>query len=484
MSQTNALTGAGILWKARFYFASPVKPLRDNCVWLSDLPKLPSPLPVSHTRTEIPHGEAGTAETIAAMRRVSQNTINKMKSLTEHGKRDFRLRELIGKIIEDCEQKDYYCYAQSIHNFVSYKIKYAYDPVGVELVESPMDILRSGIGDCDSKCTLFACLCEAVGLKVNFVTLKSNPDSPDYSHVFCEVKIPRKGWVTSDCTMPKKPFGWTPPEWMPRKRWPASGDESNMDGLGRIPNAMRYAQMKRGGSSSINRTSGYQRKRPARGVRGLGLAGFDTAANAEMVITQVLSGEAASELKSARIRAFENKSYADGIVIAAQMENSAASKQILPVALGAQQKATAALQSIQQTITRYSELVNLIQTSGLASPPQLAGMDDLGIAPTVVIALAAIGSISAAAIALAGAWAQSKSQGNVASQYTRDLSGFVEAMRKSGMTGPQIAAAIANLPKPTEPGIFSGIFSGIGATTVLIGVGALAFILASKKGLI
>lgn len=170
-------------------------------------------LPPNHERLWIPGGYLGTAA-----------TIEKMQELVSVGKRDFQIRTLVGNLIGKCEQKDYYCYAKACFDFCQKEIKYGFDPVGVELLESPRQILKSKVADCDSICILFATLCETLGLQSRFVTIKADTARPDeYSHVFCEVKVPRKGWVGADCTM-KFPFGWQPDRKYERTNWPASKD--------------------------------------------------------------------------------------------------------------------------------------------------------------------------------------------------------------------------------------------------------------------
>lgn len=162
-----------------------------------------------------------------------------MQELVSESKRDRLVRNLVGKIIQRCPNKDYYCYAKAIHEFCRDEIRYAYDPVGVEYVESARRILEAGVADCDSIVILFACLCEQIGLPCKFITIKTNPSNPDeFTHVYAAVKIPGQGWVASDPTMPQKPFGWQPDPTFPSKEWNASKDsppegfDEDMSGLG------------------------------------------------------------------------------------------------------------------------------------------------------------------------------------------------------------------------------------------------------------
>jgi hypothetical protein len=185
------------------------------------------PLPEGHTRSWIPTGPEGTAQTIEPMQRlVTQAKLELMQGEVTRAKRVYRLRKTIRQIIDSCPPKDYYCYAQKLYEFCRDQIKYAFDPNGVELIEHPEHVLESGLADCDSNVILLATMYEAIGLPSRFVTVKGDPKHPDeYSHVYLQVKIPRHGWVGADPIMPDKEFGWEPDLSLPRKTWPASLDK-------------------------------------------------------------------------------------------------------------------------------------------------------------------------------------------------------------------------------------------------------------------
>lgn len=177
---------------------------------------LPNVAGMNHSREYITSGNRGTGQ-----------TITRMRDLVSHGKRDFRIRKLAGQIIRNCSPKDYSCYAQAVFHYCRDRIKYAFDPNGVELVESPWNVVESGIADCDSIVVLCASLLENLGLPCRFVTIKADVSKPDqYSHVYLECLVPKLGWVAMDCTMHDKPFGWKPEAHWPRKTWPASWDGS------------------------------------------------------------------------------------------------------------------------------------------------------------------------------------------------------------------------------------------------------------------
>lgn len=193
------------------------------------LPSIKRPLPtgkaLNHRRQYIAAGDKGTAQTIAAMR-----------DLVTQGKRDERVRRdysipiISGKLYpyRDCEPKNYWCYCENIFLYCRDKIKYVHDPNGVELVEDAYTVLTRGAADCDSNCILFASMCESIGRECRFVTIRPEKGG-NYFHVFCEVNIPGKGWVTADPTMQGKPFGWRPDSKYPATTWPASNDASELD---------------------------------------------------------------------------------------------------------------------------------------------------------------------------------------------------------------------------------------------------------------
>ena len=424
---------------------------------------MPTALPGNHKRSIVPNGRAGTAE-----------TIKRMISLAQHGKRDMRVRKAILQAIADCPQKDFYCYAQGIHNFVNHKIKYAYDPVSVELVESPHHILEAGIADCDSKCILFASMCENIGLPVRFVTVKSSELSDEYSHVFSQVKVKGK-WIGSDCTMPGKPFGWEPPLTMPRAYWPvtpgAEEADDNMGFLGKPKSFRGKRRSKRMSGLGCNGDVMCAKCADKNGLSGMGFLGLSVG-DAAQTISDVLSGDYASELSSARRRAFENKSYVDGIVIAAQRDGNS---EILQPALTAQNAALKTLQAVQSTIVQYTDLVRLLKTLGLADPPQLAGLRAL---PIAVIAAGA--GVSVAAIALAGAWAHAQTLETASGNYIKNLTGLVATMSKAGVSASTITDYISKTPPPSTSSF--GILDSIGTVALIGGIGVAAYFLFMRRG--
>jgi len=311
-------------------------------------------LPPDHVTEEIPYGVRGT-----------EATIEKMRLLARKGKRSARFREALGTILEQCEQKDYKCYAKAVHDFCTYEIKYVHDPVDVEYIESPEHVLRARIADCDSKCILFAALCENMGMPVEFVTVKGNPNSNEFSHVYCRVKIPGHGWIASDTTMPNKPFGWEP-KGLPEKRWPleSKGETSNM-------NALICDSGMSGGVMDMQ-----QEIIPLSGVGGnpayLGAMG-----DADSIYDAIVAGSTYRELRAAKDKSNQQSIQAGAILNAAnQISDPSARATAMQKYTEAQSAVTAARNNLYDAIASYNSIAQTIQTGtlGLVKPPQLAGI--------------------------------------------------------------------------------------------------------------
>lgn len=161
-------------------------------------------------------GMAGTERTIVNMRR-----------LVESGKQDPKVVLQAHKIVRKIDRNNWYGMADAIFRFVHDKIAYIRDPIGVEFVKSPAITLETKTGDCDDQAVLFSALAESVGIKSRFKTVKADPRYPaEFSHVYSQVQIPKKGWVTGDTIVPRAKFGWEAKDFA-AKTWPGvSGIES------------------------------------------------------------------------------------------------------------------------------------------------------------------------------------------------------------------------------------------------------------------
>jgi hypothetical protein len=144
----------------------------------------------------IPEGVEGTVATLHLMR-----------DLVRSYKKDVQLRGLAMRIVSPCGQKRFMCEAVRIHEWVRDQIRYVGDVTDVETVQTPIQTLTMGGGDCDDKATLVCTLLESIGHATRFVAVGVEPDV--YCHVYAETLVGNV-WVATDTTEPGN-FGWAPP---------------------------------------------------------------------------------------------------------------------------------------------------------------------------------------------------------------------------------------------------------------------------------
>jgi len=144
---------------------------------------------LNSTQFDIPNGKKGTLATLKIMRQV-----------TRRYKSSLTIRVLAQKLTRQLPQKNFTAEVRMIHQFVRDKIRYVKDIRGVETIQTPIQTLKLGSGDCDDKAILSASLLESIGHPTRFVAcgflIKGS-----YSHVFAQTKIGDK-WISVECTEP------------------------------------------------------------------------------------------------------------------------------------------------------------------------------------------------------------------------------------------------------------------------------------------
>jgi transglutaminase-like putative cysteine protease len=152
--------------------------------------------PITYQLQGMPNGKAGV-----------RFTLRKMGDIANAYKTDPTIRELAIRIIANVPEKSWHGQARAILRFVQERIKYLEDVVGVETLQTPIQTLRLGHGDCDDKSILFASLMMAIGKPVRFVAI--GRVKGHFEHVFPQVKIGNE-WVSAE-TIYRWPLGKTPP---------------------------------------------------------------------------------------------------------------------------------------------------------------------------------------------------------------------------------------------------------------------------------
>lgn len=141
-------------------------------------------------------GKAGTLQTLKIMR-----------GLVRQYKSALGIRIIAQKAVSNLPEKNYTAEAKRLHQIIRDNIRYIKDVRGVETIQTPIQTIKLGSGDCDDKSVLVASLLESIGHPTRFVACGFIPES--LSHVFVQTKIGPK-WVSVETTE-KWPLGKSPP---------------------------------------------------------------------------------------------------------------------------------------------------------------------------------------------------------------------------------------------------------------------------------
>lgn len=139
-------------------------------------------------------GDAGVYQTLAAMR-----------ALVYQAAASPLVRAWAVEIARTVPPRSPAALAGAIRQFLSERVSYLDDPVGVELVHAPERLLDEigsryyVTGDCDDVATLGAALAASVGLPSRFVVLSFGGPGDPFQHVYAELWT-GDGWAELDTT--------------------------------------------------------------------------------------------------------------------------------------------------------------------------------------------------------------------------------------------------------------------------------------------
>jgi Transglutaminase-like superfamily len=157
----------------------------------------------SSTTYPLDNGDAGSAQTLAAMR-----------SLVDQAQASQIVQAAVTAALDGTPEKDANAEAAAIVGWLRARFRYQNDPVNVELVRDPRYALRqiqlSGTfaGDCDDASTLLAALLETAGYETRFI-LQGVPGQ-DFQHVLVEADL-NGTWTPIDLTNRSAAIGWKSP---------------------------------------------------------------------------------------------------------------------------------------------------------------------------------------------------------------------------------------------------------------------------------
>lgn len=122
-------------------------------------------------------------------------TIRKMAQLAKSGSHSYPIRNLATRITRDVPSKFPTAELGALYKWVRDNIRYRYDPLGLEWLQSPQRTVLEGAGDCDDMTILLGALAGALGHPYRFRTVGAAPDVQQ--HVGVQV-FDRKRWINLD----------------------------------------------------------------------------------------------------------------------------------------------------------------------------------------------------------------------------------------------------------------------------------------------
>lgn len=133
------------------------------------------------------------------------NTMNLMKQIINASIRKYYVRRWAEKIVDFAE--DDYSRAEAIFDFVVSYCQYVQDPVGIEMLRTPIVSLQlievgdSPALDCDDATILIGSLLESIGIPFALRAVSFNND--EFSHVYGLCRV-RNTWTPIDFVVGKK----------------------------------------------------------------------------------------------------------------------------------------------------------------------------------------------------------------------------------------------------------------------------------------
>lgn len=118
-----------------------------------------------------------------------------MAKLAREGSHSYEVRSAATKIVHDVPSKQVAGELAALYRWVRDNIRYRFDPVELEWVQSPTRTMLERAGDCDDMAVLLAALAGSLGHRYRFLTV--GPRAGVMKHVAVEV-WDGKGWVTLD----------------------------------------------------------------------------------------------------------------------------------------------------------------------------------------------------------------------------------------------------------------------------------------------
>ena len=151
-----------------------------------------------------------------------QGRIKEIKYLIQKHGKDPKIRQIAADILTQktivsgttnlgwaIKQKDYLAELKAIFKWVRENIRYQFDPVNKDIIESPFTTIKLKLADCDGLTVLIGSLAQSMGYPVVIKIIKQGDTGRMY-HIYPLVGIPPsnpRGWIALDAIF-NKPIGY------------------------------------------------------------------------------------------------------------------------------------------------------------------------------------------------------------------------------------------------------------------------------------
>lgn len=155
------------------------------------------------------HGSLpGTVETtwIGSGDSATHISLGVMRQMVDAAGQSYEVRQRAEAITRGVPSYDDAGILHRLYNFVHRRVRYRYDPEGVELVKTPAALLReidaygTTGGDCDDSAVLLGALLQSLGYAVRFVAVAERNGTPLH-HVLLEAAVGGT-WIALDPIIP------------------------------------------------------------------------------------------------------------------------------------------------------------------------------------------------------------------------------------------------------------------------------------------
>jgi len=146
---------------------------------------------------------------------VTEHTVAKIKDVINQSAKNLRVRNMAANIVVGCPDKDYFCEADAIYDWIKANTRYLRDIHGTELLFSPLvalDLIESGQpfqGDCDDLTILTLSLLKSIGFPVA-VRIAAYNGSQVYQHIYGLINI-KGNWVRIEPIKKEASLDWEAP---------------------------------------------------------------------------------------------------------------------------------------------------------------------------------------------------------------------------------------------------------------------------------